>query len=828
MNAAESRADGTSGSAASRMSRVLRRALIAAGAVAVVVLVLFSVARAMFPAARLRELAVTKLEQATGLDISVRDARISFVHWRLGVRVSDIEVSRPEDGAKLAVVPRAGATLALLALFRREIVVTEVYVDKPRVEIVAKKPREAGPAADAGEGRGAAPAVSFQVPKAVISDGEVVFRDPVAGREVRLEGLEVTSSAKAGPKFETVTSDGKFSIRRVSVASLAKGEAILPDQSVRGDWKTLVRLKQEVLELKRVFLTVAEVPIEVTGLVGLAERESPAGTETAGGSRKETGPDVDLKIVMKNVELEKLASLVPGKVAFKVGDSGRGGTLNVESRVAGRVPSPRVDTRFNLTAGSATRLDGRLELSSAEPRELVLETDGTLRLEELQSLLSAGKGPRARTGDVTLRLRATAPLEGLKKNPYSVQALGQVLARNVRIETGQAASDVVVEKLNVSLAGRRAEVSQTVVGLGSSTFNVSGIVPDWSKRSFQLVVHSPFLNLKELLEPPPPGGEGVEKKAAAGPLLPLGALGMQGAVEIKVDRLTYGKFEARDLDAKVHMAGDSLSVTKVTMRALGGEAGGKARLKVPRDGAPTYTAAFSGGNLQLAALLDTLTPLKGVMTGVASLEVELGGALGKEPLPLKSITAQGGVRSSQATAIAGPVVSALASWVGLDSRKEYAVKDFATSFSVRDGRLIVPACSLVEKHSTWNFSGSTGLDGSLDQKVNVVLSPEYSKRVDSLKGLAHVLKDERGRVVVDLFLGGTVKKPALRWDSARMERRAKDYLAGRMKREMEKQIEEKLGITPEARRQLEQKADSLKKEASEAGKKLLEELMKKK
>ncbi len=175
-----------------------------------------------------------------------------------------------------------------------------------------------------------------------------------------------------------------------------------------------------------------------------------------------------------------------------------------------------------------------------------------------------------------------------------------------------------------------------------------------------------------------------------------------------------------------------------------------------------------------------------------------------------------------------PLVSALAAWVGLENRKEYDVKDFATSFSLRDGRLIVPACSLVEKNSTWKFSGSTGMDGSLDQKVNVILSPEYSKRMNSLKDLGQLLKDEQGRVVVDLFLGGTVKKPALRWDSARMERRAKEYVAGRLKGELEKQVGKKLNVTPETRARLEQKADTLRKEAETVGKKLLEGLLKKK
>ncbi len=827
MNARGPEENKTAGRPSLLKSRILKRALIVTGALVVVVLVLFSVARAMFPADKLRELVVTKLEQATGLDISVRYARISFVHWRLGVRVSDIEVSKPGEDTKLASIPRVGATLALLPLFRREIVVSEVYVDEPRIEVVTGKPAGVAAVADTGKASVGAPALSFQLPKAVINDALVVFRDLRAGREVRVEKLDLTSRAKAGRGFETVASDGKFSVEKVSVKSLATGKPSFPAQSVKGAWKVLARPKAEVLELQSVSVAVAEVPVEVTGRVNLARPEAGAGPDTAGAGSGLSGPELDLRIVMKEVALEKLVSLAPEEMASRVTNVKQRGTLDVVTFVKGRLPSPHVDVRFGLAAGDATKLSGRAEVNTRKPQVLSFETKGRLRLEELQSLLAAGKGPKATSGGVSLDVRGSAVLDELKKDPYSVEARGQVSGESVRIETGQSGFPVQVEKFRVDLSGRRADVSQTVVKVGNSTFNVSGGVPDWRKKTFQLNVNSPLLDLKELLQPAAPAVEKTAKKAAPPPPLPFGALGMQGTTGISVDRLTFGNFEARDLVATLLMAGDSVSVNDLTMRALGGEAGGRARLRIPRDGSPTYTATFSAAQVQLGALLDAFTPLKGLMNGATAFEVSLDGVLGEDPLPVKSISALGGVKSSQVKAVAGPLVSKLAAWVGLESKKEYDIKDFATSFSVRDGRLIVPACSLVEKNSTWKFSGSTGMDGSLDQKVNVILSPEYSKRVSSLKDLGQLLKDEQGRVVVDLFLGGTVKKPALRWDSARMEQRAKQYVAGRLKGELEKQMK-KLGVTPEARTQLEQKADSLKKEAATAGKKLLEGLMKKK
>ena len=812
----------------SRRGRLMKRGLIVVAVAAVAVLALFFAARAMFPAEKLRELAVTKLEQTTGLEITVRDARISFVHWRLGVKVSDIEVSKPGEDTKLASIPQAGAALALLPLLRREIVVSEVYVERPRIEIVAGKPAPIGASAGSMRSPGATPALSFQLPKAVIRDAEIVYRDLKGGQEIRVENLDVSSRAKAARGFETVTSDGKFSAEKVSLISLVKGKPSFPAQSVKGTWKVLARPKEELLELQSVSISVAELPIEVTGRINLAKLPASAGLQTSGAGQKAPGPELNLNIVMKDVALEKLVSLAPGDVASKVENVSKGGTLNVECLVKGRLPAPSVATKFSLAAGGATKLDGRVELSTQEPRELVFETNGTLKLEELQSLFAAGEGAKATTGDVTLNVWGTAFLDDLKKDPYSVEALGQVLARNVRIETRQAVSMVVVEKLNVRLARRRADVSQTVVKLGSSTFNISGTVPDWRKRSFQFKVDSPLLNLKELLLPAAPAAKKTEKKTTAVPPLPFAALGMQGTTAVRVDKLTFGSFEARDVNATVLVGGDSVYVTEVTMRALGGTAGGKALLRVPRDGEPNYSASFSAGDVQLGAVLDAFTPLKGLMNGATSFEIALNGVLGEEPVPTMSIAALGGVKSSQVNAIATPLVTALATWVGLESKTEYAIKDFATSFSVRDGRLIVPACSLVEKNSMWKFSGSTGLDGSLDQKVNVVLSPEYSKRVSSLKDLGQLLKDEQGRVVVDLFLGGTVKKPALRWNSARMEQRAKEYLAGKLKGELEKQVKKRLDVTPETRTQMEQKADSLKKEVTTAGKKLLEGLMKKK
>ncbi len=806
--------------------RVLRRALISVSVLVAVLVVLFLTVKAMFPAERLRELAVSRLEEVTGLDISVRDAGISFVHWRLGIKVSGVQVSVPGQDATLATIPEVGAVLAILPLLKREIVVDGVYVENAQVSVVTGIQSPGSP--PRGEEK-PIPTIglSFQLPRAVVNNADITVRDARTGQEIRVENLDASSRMRAGRGLETVRSEGKFSVESIAVRSVQKQGPVFPEQTLRGTWSVTYKPEQELLDVQEMSLRFGRVPVEVTGKVDLSKQQGAATTETIAGT-EQVGPEVDLLLQMNDVKLSDFISLAPEEALAKIQNVKAEGTLNVSSRVTGRLPRPEVHTEFGLVTGRATKLDGRALVKTAKSGTLSFESKGRLELGELQNLLPSVKGPRVTEGVVELDVKGSGALDELKADPYSIQLRGQVTARNVRIQMDQPGPPVSLERAKVVLLGNRAEVSETEVTLGSSRFDISGRVDDWKKRSFAIDVRSPKLDLKELLLPLSEASEkAAEKRPFVAPLPPA-ALGMEGVLTLAVGRITFGAFSAEDLDAKLLVGGDSLSVTEVRMKTLGGVAGGRGRLDLPLQGQPKYAAVFAARDVQLANLLDTLTPLKGLMRGATFFEIALEGRLAEEDVALKSVSAGGQLRASQVSAVASPAVSALASWVGLRQEQEYALKDFATSFVVQDGRLVIPECSLVERNSTWHFSGSTGFDGSMDQKVTVVFSPEYSARVGSLKGLDRLVKDEQGRIVVDVVLGGTVKKPALRWDTASMERRAREYLEGRVKGEIERQLEEKLGAQPDAKKKLEEEAARLKEEAERKGKKLLEDLLKKK
>jgi hypothetical protein len=796
-------------------ARLSKRALIPVVCILALVLVLFFVLRSLFPSDRLRELAIAKLEETSGLSITVEDAAISFVHWRIGVKVFGIEVSAPVDRgsrqlARLATIPQLGIVVSILPLLKKEIVVDELYVERPQIglklggEPILRRP-PGKPAA--------APApmpMSFSLSKAVVNDADIQVQDVRSGNAIELKHLDASSSVRADKSTEILLFEGKCSVKGISVSPAKKLPFEIPPLDVKSSWKARFSIKDKLLELERISVRVSDFPIEAAGKVDLAGEK----------------PDLDVKVKIEKVAAEKLLALVPKEFLKRAGGVRIEGQVEAYTSIRGKMPSPEVDVeKFAVSVGGSS-VSGRALVKTQEPRSVDFESTGNLKLDELARALAVTKGPRITSGTASFHITGGGLINELKANPLSLQAQGEASVNSVGVELPQPFPPVMLDKANLILSGRSVEITGVTARAGSSIFNATGRVRDWKERSVELEVRSPMLDLGELLLPIAKQQK-ASKKEGAKMAMPAGGIPAKGTAKLQVDKLKFGNFDAKDLNAQVVFGGDSIVVSDVTMNTLGGKCSGKSRLFLPKEGARAYRASFSADNLEMKELLNSFTPVKDFMSGLSFFEISVEGKLPEDTSPLKSVAAKGQVKTTEAKAIASPLVSAIASWVGLEEKKEYALRDFATSFLVQDGRVILPQCRLEEKNSMWDFAGSTGFDGTLDYKVNVTLSQEYSKRTGSLKGLDQLLKDDQGRVMLDLVMGGTVKKPTFRWDSTRMQQRAKELLGQKVRGQLEAQTKKGEELKQEVKRELEKKSDTLKVETAKKGVKLLEELLKK-
>ncbi|MFH0777950.1 MAG: AsmA-like C-terminal region-containing protein [Candidatus Eisenbacteria bacterium] len=697
---------------------------------AVVILTLFLVLRSLHPAERLRQMAEEKLQEVTGLRITVERAGVSLVHWRVGVKVRGVEVGRPDSTGftELASVPELGVSVALLPMLRRQIVVEELYVERPRVELrlgestgVVKgtaRPAERRPLP-----------VSLRLSRVVVRGGRVEVLDLRSGSRALAEQLSVSMKLDAERTAGTIRMDGKFSTKSLSIVPGQEGPLPAVSYPVQGTWQIRYGLQERRLDVDRLLVRVSELPVELRGSVAMSEQP----------------PEMEIVVSVENASAGTLLSLLPPESAKKTAGVKVRGELDLKAEIEGTAKSPRVRGEFMFVNGAASAPGMSVE-----------------------------------------RLEARGRFD---------------------------ANSVDIQRINAKI--------------GSSEFLITGRVEDLKRRLVSLEVTSPHVNLEELLLAS--GQSGLGPRGSSGQQQPgLAPLPATGTAGLRIDRLVLKQFVAEGLNARVSFNEDSIAVKEISMRALGGSCVGRGEVVLARREAPTYEGTFSASDIHVSELLRTFTPLKEFMRGNTSVEVSLNGKLAKGSAPTASLSAAGSLQTSRAAAIASPLVASLAGWVGLEKKKEYEIRDFATPFRVEGGRIIVPRCALVERSSTWEFSGSLGLDGTLEHLVTVTLSRDYSQKVNSLKGLDQLVKDDEGRIVVDLIVGGTVKSPAVKWDTSRMRARVRGLLAKKVEEQLAGEKEKVEELKQQTKSEIERKARELQEEAGKKGKKLLDEMLKKK
>jgi hypothetical protein len=836
-------------------TRLLKRTVAFLVSILVLLLVAFFILRAVFPSEMLRELAVARMEEATGLEISVADARVSFVHWRIGVKVSGVEVSQlaGQQYTKLATVPEIGVVVALRPLLKKEIVMEQVYVERPEISILlAERPDVSADTIELGTREIPAAAgripllMSFALPRTVIRGANVEIRDPRSGALVRAARLDSRSRVRAERGGEILFSEGSFSCREVSFVLGEELPFPVAPLKVEGSWKIGVNSAERILDLETVLLRAAGLPIAMSGRVSLAEER----------------PELDIQVKLDGAAVDALLEFVPKEALDRAPDLKLGGEVVASADIKGRLPSPDYSGDFELVGGSgsvsglrlrdvvargrfdkniatleefnvslgSSIVEGSATVTIHEPRRATFASSGTLSLGELAALLPLPEGSKLKKGEVSFEAKGDGLLEELASDPLSIALEGEASASTVEIELTESSPPVFIDKAHLDFSGRRVRIAGTTARIGSSVFDIDGTIEDLKERSVRLEVQSPHVNLEELLEPLAKGRASVDG-AEGTPVVPAVALvgvPATGSATLEVELLTYEYFRGQDLRAELVFGGDSIVVSGITMKTLGGDCSGRGQLLFPKEGTPTYKGSFSAEEIELADLLISFTPVKELLKGQTFFEIDFEGEVGQELPPLSSVVATGKVKTAKASAIASPLVAAVATWTGLERKGEYPLKDFATSFLVENERLVVPRCLLADENSAWEFSGSTGFDGTLEHRVSVTFSEEYSEKVASLRGLERLLKDNEGRVVLDFTVGGTVRKPSLKWDGARMENRAKEYLAEKLRQELEKGGQKTQELREELKGDLEGKVEKLKKEAAEKGQKLLDDLFKKK
>ena len=751
----------------------------------------------LLPPARVKALVESQLKTALRREARFESASVGL--WPpVRLSVKKLEMAEPggfDDGAALSA-QSVDLDLDVFALLSHKVRVKRLAIGEPALHVVlyangatnldslGAPPKPGAPP----------PAMDLDVREFTIRGGRVLVDDLKAGRRTAFE-LETTTSLLADHGGERVATEGETEVTGLSFGPLSAARA----SDLQAGFAKLVfhvehkgkyDAKQNRLALERLALDLGKTSLALSGLVD------------------DVGPRArfDLRAKGEGLDFGEVLGWIAVADAKAVrGISGRG-TMAFDIAAKGAASAPGAPPALPALSGWLTVKNAAFRYAGAPVgvEGLSFSTrfaPDTVTIPDLVASVS-GQPVRARLRAMrfadplvdfavqgNIDLAAIAPLvaesgakvagranvdvrgSGRAKDPGSFALDGRAELKDVSVESKELPKKIESVNGVVLLSPQRAAVKNLTAKAGSSSYTLDATVtrplalmakPDSvPPAGVTFDFRSPHLDLAELL-PTTPGA----------PFLP----NAKGGGTVRIDRLKQGNLDVKNVNATVALAPAALEAQSFSLDGYGGAITGSAKFDLHDTRKPVYEIKSKVSSVQADELLSAWTPAKGLVRGTLSTDLTFSGA-GQEPEDVKrNLTLVGLAALSEGQLGPGPALQAIADLVKVPQMKELKFKDLKVPMRVEHGRLITDAVRMTGPSGEWNLSGAMGLDGALDYAVSVTLPAEAAATLNAKSALAAgALTDEKGRMLLDLRVGGTAKSPKVAWDTRAM----RDRLAGR-------------------------------------------------
>jgi uncharacterized protein involved in outer membrane biogenesis len=793
------------------MKSRIRKLAVAAGITLGVLAVLGVGLKIFFPAEKIKEMAVARASAQLGRDVSVGEVAVSL-RGGLGVKMQDCTVANPAGWTGPAFLEASSLDLKLKIrpLLRKEIRVSRLVLDEPRVNLVkradgtdnftfaAAAPSAAAPSTAEDAGAGAETGISFD--RLEINRGQLTYGDAIAATGLRLAGLNLTASLNdPGP--------GQFqSLGYLTVDSLqVEGAAPVPVLAAALDYDLSVDTRASRVDFRKAEMEIDGLPLAFTGNLNY-----PDSTLTATGQLTAAAVALDdLLGYLTPEQMQKLEGLdLQGQLAvkadldfdrdrpvpvaytgqavvtdFKAVKQGLDGDLSVPRAVADFEPDR---LQLDIPAGQVSGQDVKAQLSVrdfADPR-FEGTAEGRMDLSILQPYLPPERqGTLAGVCDFFVKFSGAAAL------PDQMEYSGTFRTANLSYREPELPDNLEQMTAAISFDPRTIVIESCDARFASGRFQLTGkmtdpfpyfLPPEMSggrtmktpRLTFDL--KSPRLDVDRMFPAAAPAAEGApgvtaSKAATRSAVVDSSLPDIEIAGVFRADTLIYSQVPFTAVTGKVKMADRVLTCYDVTGEVYRGAVQGAVVVDLNNLNAPAFAGDYQASKIEVDNFVTRFAGMAGIVFGSCDMQGSFKAA-GRDPADIRnSLTLD-----SSANITSGRVVTAgfvqsslgsLASNLGQKLDKEQALKDLVTHIKVDAGR--VGLDQLTTRLGTlgdFTLNGFYGFDGKLDYTGMLRLSEAQTAKLFSssgaLGGLASLLGDKKpARVDLPVFVNGTREKP---------------------------------------------------------------------
>ncbi len=415
-------------------------------------------------------------------------------------------------------------------------------------------------------------------------------------------------------------------------------------------------------------------------------------------------------------------------------------------------------------------IEGTISISDFDNIYVNSNVNGTADLTTLNRFLPEIGTPEL-SGQANFNISGAGRIENL--NEFEVSG-------SLQIKNGVYTAETLpepIEFFGVGIVVRPDSISinNLTVNTPSSKFSLDGKIADpfpyfipgfkgfAEKPTMSFTLNSLRLNIDKLFPEVVPGSGSNIAEMPIDSLPPLPIPDINGNGTASIDTLVYSDVEFSDIKCDINIKDRRIFVTNANGYAYTGKVGGKMSIDLNDFNNPGYDGEFTAEQIEADDFLSRFTKFGGHLFGKVNMTGSFS-ASGWDPEPIiNSLDMSGDANFNEARIVKFDMLNQLAEQLKFKSLSEETIKNLNSSYTVKDGRIAFEKFNFISSLGDWSINGSVGFDGTLDYKVDILLTENETNKLKSQAGdFAKIIKEKR--FTAPFKISGTYSNPKISLD----------------------------------------------------------------
>jgi len=437
-------------------------------------------------------------------------------------------------------------------------------------------------------------------------------------------------------------------------------------------------------------------------------------------------------------------------------------------------------------------------------------------------------------GSIIAEVSISGKLSDIENEHYEAfTAIGSLLMQDFEYKNSYTNDPVVISNAQLNFSPQYLDLVSLDCAIGNNDIRANGKINNYLAYTFNKKVlkgnfstQSKFINLNELMKADDEESvsSGEETDTAS-----ISIVEIPGRIDFAMtstfDQLIYDNFEMENVNGKLHVKDNRLTIHNLSMNILDGEmvVSGEYNTVVPDQPEFDFDLNISNIDIQRAyntfGILSQYAPIARKTSGKFSSSMNMQSILDQQMMPVyEAMTGGGKLQTTRLTIQDVNTLDKIAEVLKYDALKNMTIDKILLQFEFVDGKILIEPFDFNQNNFSGQMAGWTGLDQSIDYTMDLKIPREsFGNEANAVLNNLVSQANSQGAnfslgetVSLDVLIGGTLSNPEIKTNLKETGKNLVEDVKKQVEEEIQKQKEE---LTKQAREQAQEIIDEADKQA---------------